>query len=419
MEEAMERNRMEWMATIGLWAPPIVVAAVAVGFLWSVSWLGVGVLLASAFATALWSVLDGRHRFHTQMEASLNSEVPKAVNAALLDARTTGEAATKASVAQLSSEYGARLAEMKEVLALVTEGHLAKRVGASEQADVDELGRYLNAFVEKVQSVSVALEMTADALLAAAEGLTDTSNQLGASADETHSEVKVVASAADEVSRNALAVATGTEQMSVSIMEISSQVAEAAKVAATAVQVAETTNDSISQLGASSAEIGQVTDLITSIAEQTNLLALNATIEAARVGEAGKGFAVVANEIKELARETAQATDNIGKQIRKIQSHSDGAVDAIGRIRGIVIQISDTQGIIASAVEEQTATANEMAASINEAASGSAEIAQGIAGVADAARSIAQNAATTQQDAALLVSTAGDMRAALSTLNVN
>ncbi len=415
----MERSGNDLLANIGLWAPPLVVGAAGIPFLWAQSWVGVGAVAGTGFVLALWSAVYARQRVAAEVQRHVEEEVRTAVVAAEARGTTNSASQTQLAIADLTRNYAEDLLSMKSVLSEMTHGHLASRVGALKQADLSELATFVNGFVEKVQGVSVALEMTADALLAAAEGLTDTSNQLGASADETHSEVKVVASAADEVSRNAMAVATGTEQMSVSIMEISSQVAEAAKVAATAVQVAEATNDSIGQLGISSAEIGQVTDLITSIAEQTNLLALNATIEAARVGEAGKGFAVVANEIKELARETAQATDNIGKQIRKIQSHSDGAVDAIGRIRNIVIQISDTQSIIASAVEEQTATANEMSRSISEAARGSAEIAQSISGVADAARSIAQNAATTQQDAALLVSTAGDMRSALNTLNVN
>src|SRR5437868_14229072 len=163
--------------------------------------------------------------------------------------------------------------------------------------------------------------------------------------------------------------------MNASIREIAKNASEAARVAGTAVKVAETTNGTIAQLGVSSAEIGQVTKAITSIAQQTNLLALNATIEAARAGEAGKGFAVVANEVKELAKETARATEDIGQKIEAIQRDAHGAVQAIAQIGAIIHQIDDIQNTIASAVEEQTATTAEMGRNVGEAATRSSEIA--------------------------------------------
>jgi methyl-accepting chemotaxis protein len=140
-------------------------------------------------------------------------------------------------------------------------------------------------------------------------------------------------------------------------------------------------------LGASSQEIGNVVKVITSIAEQTNLLALNATIEAARAGEAGKGFAVVANEVKELAQETARATEDIARRVEAIQADTGGAVGAIGEISTIIGSINDYQLTIASAVEEQTATTNEMSRNVAEAATGSGEIAANITGVASASSS--------------------------------
>ena len=157
---------------------------------------------------------------------------------------------------------------------------------------------------------------------------------------------------------------------------------DAAKVADRATGVAASTNDLITRLGVSSGEIGTVVKAITSIAEQTNLLALNATIEAARAGEAGKGFAVVAGEVKELARETARATEEITRRVEAIQVDTSGAVTAMDQISEIVASINHYQLTIASAVEEQTATTNEMSRSITEAATGSGEIAANITGVA-------------------------------------
>jgi methyl-accepting chemotaxis protein len=146
----------------------------------------------------------------------------------------------------------------------------------------------------------------------------------------------------------------------------------------------------VSKLGVSSQEIGNVVKVITSIAEQTNLLALNATIEAARAGEAGKGFAVVANEVKELAQETARATEDIARRVETIQADTSGAVEAIGQISAIITSINDYQLTIASAVEEQTATTNEMSRNVTEAATGSGEIASNIIGVASAAATTTQ-----------------------------
>ena len=146
-----------------------------------------------------------------------------------------------------------------------------------------------------------------------------------------------------------------------------------------------TAGTTVAKLGESSAEIGNVIKVINAIAEQTNLLALNATIEAARAGEAGKGFAVVASEVKELARETSKATDDIGGRIDAIQADTRAAVAAIDQIATIIEQINDTQSTIASAIEEQTATTNEMSRNVSEAATGSTEIASNITRVAQAA----------------------------------
>jgi methyl-accepting chemotaxis protein len=246
------------------------------------------------------------------------------------------------------------------------------------------------------------IEQNATALSSSAEELTAISQQMAGNAEETATQANVVSAASDEVSKNVNVVAASSEEMQASIREISKNANEAARVAKSAVTVAETTNQTISKLGESSAEIGKVIKVITSIAQQTNLLALNATIEAARAGEAGKGFAVVANEVKELAKQTAKATEEIGQKIEAIQGDTKGAVQAIAEISVVINQINDISNSIASAVEEQTVTTNEIGRNVSEAAKGTGDIAKNIAGVATAARETTQGATDTQKAAQAL-----------------
>ncbi len=264
-----------------------------------------------------------------------------------------------------------------------------------------------------------------EATKAAAEDLSKSSgelvaisNQMAGSAEETSVQSNNVSGASEEVSRNIGSVATAIEEMNTTIKEVADRAAEAAGVADQAVELANEANNVISNLGNSSQEISKVTKVITSIAEQTNLLALNATIEAARAGEAGKGFAVVAHEVKELARETAKATEDISFKIEQIQSDSSGSVESIKSVSDIINKINQIASTIASAVEEQAATSNEIARNVSEAASGADSIVENISQVAQAAGETAAGAETTKQNAEGLTELAGQLQELVTQLEI-
>ena len=234
------------------------------------------------------------------------------------------------------------------------------------------------------------------ALASSSEELTSVSQQMSAAAEQTTAQANLVSAAAEQVSGNARIVSGSIENLVTSIHEIAKNAQAAAATARQAVEMAGTTSATMNALGHSSTEIGKVVKVITSIAEQTNLLALNATIEAARAGEAGKGFAVVANEVKELARETARATEEIGGKIEAMQGDTRRAVTAITEIESVIERIDDLQTKIAAAVEEQSVTTSEISRNIAEATTGSTEIAENIVQVAQAAQSTAEGASNTQ-----------------------
>jgi len=286
----------------------------------------------------------------------------------------------------------------------------------------DEIGEVtgaLNTMKNNLKGIIQSITGAVVQVASASEELSSTSQQISANSEETSAQAKVVSSAAQQVSQNLQTVATGAEEMGSTIKEIAKNATEAAKVATGAVKVAEDTTATVSKLGESSTEIGQVIKVITGIAQQTNLLALNATIEAARAGEAGKGFAVVANEVKELAKETAKATEDISRKIEAIQTDTKAAVDAIAEISGVINQINGISNTIATAVEEQNATTNEMARNVSEAARGSGEINSNISGVAEAAESTSRGASDTQKAAQQLVETSAELRRLVEQFRIN
>ena len=297
---------------------------------------------------------------------------------------------------ELARELQVKVDSLLGVVNAASEGDLTQEVTVSGADAIGQMGEGLSKFFQNLRRSVTDIGKNADSLSTSSNQLNEVSQQMAGNAEETSAQAGVVSAASEEVSKNVDTVATGAEEMHASIKEISLNANEAAKIATEAVRVAENTNVTVGKLGESSAEIGQVVKVITSIAEQTNLLALNATIEAARAGEAGKGFAVVANEVKDLANQTAKATEEISEKIEAIQTDTGGAVSAIAEISEVINKISDISNTIASAVEEQTATTSEIGRNVTEAAKGTQEIAENITGVANAAQSTTQGAGDTQ-----------------------
>lgn len=306
------------------------------------------------------------------------------------------------------------LTDISLVLDTLAAGTLTARVESRYQGDFDRLKKAVNLFAQEGENAIAYIATNSSELSDASGHLRTLSEHISANSEETATQASVVSSASDEVASNVQTVATGAEEMGASIREIAKNTAEATRMAQSAVQSADSATATITKLGQSSTEIGDVIKVITSIAQQTNLLALNATIEAARAGEAGKGFAVVANEVKELAKETAKATEDISRKIEAIQADTESAVAAIAQIGTVIGQINDFQNTIASAVEEQSATTGEIGRNLAEAARSSTDISKNIVGVAEAAKSTTAGVVDIQKSAQDLARMAENLQTMLS-----
>ncbi len=311
---------------------------------------------------------------------------------------------------QMSTNLREQIKGINKVTLAVAQGNLSQQIEASNAGEFKQITDNANQMISSLSSSIRQMAEVATVVASSSEELTAVSKEMTDNAEQTAEQATSASVSAEQVSQNTSTVVTAVEEMNASIREIAKTVMQGAKITTQAVKTADSTNETINKLSQSSIEIGKVIKVITSIAGQTNLLALNATIEAARAGDAGRGFAVVANEVKELAKQTANATEDISQRIEAIQTDTKGAVQAITQITSIINQINDLQSTIASAVEEQTATTNEIARNIAEAAKGTSAIAKNIGIVALNAQSTTTGNSNTLQAATELSRMAVDLQ---------
>ncbi|MDR3519034.1 MAG: methyl-accepting chemotaxis protein [Azospirillaceae bacterium] len=336
------------------------------------TYLGTGIGVAAAAATAIllcWLVTRNIARPIVRMTR-------------LMRRLAQGDQSIEIHDAHRGDEVGAMARAVEIFKTNAIEAQQLAAAQAEEQAAKQQRTETVTALVESFEGHAVQiLGMVAKS----ARSLDSTAQSMTTIAEQTNRQATASAVASEQTAANVNTVAAATEEMASTLQEISTQVAKSSAVANRAVEEARETTSAVQSLAESAQRIGEVVTLINNIASQTNLLALNATIEAARAGEAGKGFAVVASEVKNLATQTAQATEEIASQITAMQQATDGAVAAISHIGTTIGSINEITLTIAGAVEEQSAATNEIARNVQQAAAGTQEVSSTIARVTEAA----------------------------------
>ncbi|WP_337060847.1 methyl-accepting chemotaxis protein [Kineococcus sp. G2] len=375
------------------------------------------IALRSQTTLPLFKEMDAARAALAQAESQAALDIAEqgsaAYHAAVVLFLVVGAAAVAFAIAiavVISRSVARPLARTLDVVQGLAGGRLDQRVGYAANDEVGRLAGAVDTTMDTLTATMRRIGGASQSLAASSEELSAVATQLSSGATQTGGQSQVVSAATEEISASIGTVAAAGEQMTAAIREISTSTAQASEVASAAVTNAGEASAILERLSASSREIGDVVKLITSIAEQTNLLALNATIEAARAGEMGKGFAVVAGEVKELAQQTARATEEITGRVSATQADASAAAGAIGQITEVIARIDALQATIAAAVEEQSATTSEMVRNVAEVSTGSREIAVNISGIAAAAEQTTAGAGQT-------ATTAGEVSRAAAELN--
>ena len=310
------------------------------------------------------------------------------------------------------------------------EGDLTKRINLTSQDETGELAKWINLFMDKLHHIIKDISINADSLNHSSSGLTaisqqmtegahqasEKSNSVATSAEEMSSNMNSVAAASEEASTNVSMVASASEEMAITVKEIAKSSEKARTITNDAVKKATGATANINKLGEAADQISKFTEVITEISEQTNLLALNATIEAARAGDAGKGFAVVANEIKDLAKQTAQATQEIKAKIDGIQTSSSQTVSEIETISKVINEVDEIVSAIAAAVEEQSTATEEISGNVNQASEGIREVNENVSQSSVVSDQIAKDIADVNQATGMLSNSSAMVNTSAETL---